>query len=167
MREGVVKTHHGRLTPSKDTQYPFCSSLDGPRVGMNGCRKDRPIGVRSPNRPVCSESLHRLSYRGRQHNMQIPNAFLFSETNRFIFLQLKNKNYFFCPFKIWLRKIFWEYISFSLLVLIEDTEVLLVKKCKISGESLPGRLSFVWRPLYLWVVTMKLDSYHPSGAKNF
>jgi hypothetical protein len=36
----------------------------GPRAGLNGCGKSRPIGIRSPDRPARSESLYRLSYPG-------------------------------------------------------------------------------------------------------
>ena len=39
----------------------------GPRAGLDGCGKSRllHIGIRSPDRPARSESLYRLSYRGR------------------------------------------------------------------------------------------------------
>ena len=37
----------------------------GPRAGLDGCGKPRPTEIRSPDRPACSESLYRLSYRGR------------------------------------------------------------------------------------------------------
>jgi hypothetical protein len=36
----------------------------GPKAGLNGCGKSRPIGIRSPDRPACSESLYRLSNPG-------------------------------------------------------------------------------------------------------
>jgi hypothetical protein len=35
-----------------------------PRAGLNGCGKSRPTGIRSPDRPVLSESLYRLRYTG-------------------------------------------------------------------------------------------------------
>ena len=35
------------------------------RAGLDGCGKSRPpTGIRSPDRPARSESLHRLSYSG-------------------------------------------------------------------------------------------------------
>ena len=34
----------------------------GPRAGLDGCGKFRPIGIQSPDSPVRSESLYRLSY---------------------------------------------------------------------------------------------------------
>ena len=37
----------------------------GPRAGLDGCGKSRPTGIRSPDLYACSESLYRLSYRGR------------------------------------------------------------------------------------------------------
>jgi hypothetical protein len=33
-----------------------------PRAGLEGFRKSRPNGIRSPDRPVRSQSLYRLSY---------------------------------------------------------------------------------------------------------
>ena len=36
-----------------------------PSTGLDGCEKSGPTGIRSPNRPVRSESLYRLSYPGR------------------------------------------------------------------------------------------------------
>ena len=34
------------------------------RAGLDGCGKSRPTGIRSPDRPVRKESLHRLRYPG-------------------------------------------------------------------------------------------------------
>ena len=34
----------------------------GPRAGLEGCGNHAPTGIRSPDRPVRSESLYRLSY---------------------------------------------------------------------------------------------------------
>ena len=44
----------------------------GPRAGLDGGGKSRPhpTGIRSPDRPARSESLYRLSYRGRQGRLQ-------------------------------------------------------------------------------------------------
>ena len=42
----------------------------GPRDGMDGCEKSS-TGIRSPNRPARSQSLHRLSYRGQRTVQQI------------------------------------------------------------------------------------------------
>ena len=41
----------------------------GPRAGLDGCGKSRPppIGIRSPDGPVCSESPYRLSYPSPCH----------------------------------------------------------------------------------------------------
>ena len=36
----------------------------GSRADLDGCRKSRPTGIRSPNRPARNESLYRLSYPG-------------------------------------------------------------------------------------------------------
>ena len=35
----------------------------GPRAGLDRYGKSRPTGIRSPDRPSRSQSLHRLSYR--------------------------------------------------------------------------------------------------------
>ena len=34
----------------------------GPRASLDACGKPRPTGIRSPDRPVRSESLYQLSY---------------------------------------------------------------------------------------------------------
>jgi hypothetical protein len=36
----------------------------GPRAGLDRCGKSRPHGIRSPDRPARSQSLHRLRYPG-------------------------------------------------------------------------------------------------------
>ena len=58
---GWLTPRPGRFTPGRETRYPFigwtCS-----RAGLDGCGKSRPTGIRSPDRPVRSKSLHRLSY---------------------------------------------------------------------------------------------------------
>ena len=33
-----------------------------PRAGLDMCGKSRPTGIRSPDRPACSQSLYRLRY---------------------------------------------------------------------------------------------------------
>ena len=41
-----------------------------PRVGLDGCGKSRhPSGIRTSDRPACSESLYRLSYRASQRRI--------------------------------------------------------------------------------------------------
>jgi hypothetical protein len=53
----------GRFTPGKETRYPLAGWAPGP-VWM-GTENLASNGIRSPDCPVCSESLYRLSYRGR------------------------------------------------------------------------------------------------------
>jgi hypothetical protein len=36
----------------------------GPWAGLDGCGNSLPTGIRSPGRPIRSESLYRLSYHG-------------------------------------------------------------------------------------------------------
>jgi hypothetical protein len=38
----------------------------GPRAGLDRRKISTPTGIRSPERPACSESLYRLSYSGPQ-----------------------------------------------------------------------------------------------------
>ena len=39
----------------------------GPRAGLDGCGKSPLTGIRSPDRPACSQSLYRLSYRPKDN----------------------------------------------------------------------------------------------------
>ena len=53
------------LPPAGERPGIHCiSGWVGPRAGVDGCGKSRPIGIRSPDRPARSESLCRLSYPG-------------------------------------------------------------------------------------------------------
>ena len=45
----------------------------GPRAGLDGCGKSRRTGIRSPDRPVRSVSLYRLSYPGPLGITQLTN----------------------------------------------------------------------------------------------
>ena len=57
--------HTAAALPPGKTRYPLYRSWAGPRAGMDGCGKSRPLpptGIRSPDRPARSESLYRLSY---------------------------------------------------------------------------------------------------------
>ena len=38
-----------------------------PRAGLDGCGKSRLTGIRSPDRPACSDSLYQRSYPGLEH----------------------------------------------------------------------------------------------------
>ena len=55
----------GRSTPGKENRYPFYRRLGGPQGRSGRERKISPN--RSPDRPVRSESLYRLSYPGPQN----------------------------------------------------------------------------------------------------
>ena len=52
----------GRFIPAKETQCPLYRRLVGPI--WTGAENLDSTGIRSPDRPVCSESLYRLSYLG-------------------------------------------------------------------------------------------------------
>ena len=60
----VVNATPRPLYPRERRGTPCTGGWVGPRAGLDGCRKSRPTGVRSPDRPACSESLYRLSYPG-------------------------------------------------------------------------------------------------------
>jgi hypothetical protein len=52
------------LSPG-ETRYPSCRRLGGPQGRSGRARKISPLtGIRSPDRPACSESVYRLSYPG-------------------------------------------------------------------------------------------------------
>jgi hypothetical protein len=58
----------GRLSPGKDTRYQLYRRLGGPQGQSERVRKiSPPAGIRSPDRPACSESLYRLSYPATPH----------------------------------------------------------------------------------------------------
>jgi hypothetical protein len=51
--------------PRRKTRYPFYRRLGGPQGRSGQVQKiSPPTGIRSPDRPVRSESLYRLSYPG-------------------------------------------------------------------------------------------------------
>jgi hypothetical protein len=56
----------GRFTTGKETRYLSYTRLGRPQ-GRSGrvWKISPPTGIRSLDRPACSESLYRLSYRGR------------------------------------------------------------------------------------------------------
>ena len=61
---GVGGQHHtsAALAPGKETRYPLYRRLSG-RQGR--VREVSPhTGIQSPDRPACSEPLHRMSYPG-------------------------------------------------------------------------------------------------------
>ena len=59
--------HTSAALPPGKTWYPLYRRVVGPRGWSGNVRKISPSsGIRSPNRPVLSEALYRLSYRGPQ-----------------------------------------------------------------------------------------------------
>jgi len=62
----------GRFTRGKENRCPLYSKLGGLQAGLDRCGKSRPpTGIRSPDRPARSESLHRLSCPG-PHPIGVP-----------------------------------------------------------------------------------------------
>ena len=60
------------LSPGKPPGTHCIGGWVHPRAGLDGCRKSRPpTGIRSPDRPVRSELLYRLSYPEPQFNKKI------------------------------------------------------------------------------------------------
>ena len=59
----------GRFTPGKDT-VPIAQEAGwAPGLVWTGAENLAPNRIRSPDRPARSESLYRLSYRGRQQEV--------------------------------------------------------------------------------------------------
>jgi len=57
--------HAPAALPPGKTRYPLYRRLGGPQSRSGDVRKiSPPTGIRSPDRPARSESLHRLSYPG-------------------------------------------------------------------------------------------------------
>ena len=57
----------GRSLPSRKTRYPLYRSWVGTRAGLDRCRKSRPTGIRSLDRPARSQSLHRVTQPTHTH----------------------------------------------------------------------------------------------------
>jgi hypothetical protein len=64
MRVGGQLHAPATLPPGKIPVTHFIGGWVGPRACLDGCRKSRPTGIRSPDRPARSESLYRLRYPG-------------------------------------------------------------------------------------------------------
>ena len=65
----VVNATPRPLYPPGKTRYPLYRRLGGPQGRSGRVRKiTPPTGIRSPDRPTCSELLYRLSYRGSPSN---------------------------------------------------------------------------------------------------
>ena len=61
--------HTAAALPPEKTRYPLYKKLGGPQGQSGRTRKiSPPTGIRSPDRPVRSESLYRLSYPGPFNN---------------------------------------------------------------------------------------------------
>jgi hypothetical protein len=62
--DGCQRHSPAILPPGNRPGTPYIGSWVGPTTGLDGCGKFRPTGIRSPDRPACSESLYQLSYPG-------------------------------------------------------------------------------------------------------
>ena len=66
----------GRSLPPGKTRYPLYRRLGGPQGRSGQVRKiSPPTGIRSPDRPVRSQSLYRLSYRAHRTWYGVCNVF--------------------------------------------------------------------------------------------
>ena len=63
---GVSGQRHApaALPPGKRPGTHCVGGWVGPQAGLDRCGKSRPTGIRSPDRPVRSESIYRLRYPG-------------------------------------------------------------------------------------------------------
>jgi hypothetical protein len=67
MRVGGELHASAALPPGKRLGIHCIGGWVGPRPGLDGCEKSRPpTGIRSPDRPACSEPLYRPSCPGPQ-----------------------------------------------------------------------------------------------------
>jgi hypothetical protein len=57
------------LYPRERAGTHYIGGWVGPTAGLNGCRKSRSNGIRSPDLPTCSGLLYRLSYLA--HSIEI------------------------------------------------------------------------------------------------
>ena len=67
VRVGGQRHAPAALPPGKRPGTKFIEGWVGPRAGLDGCRKSRHTGIRSPDRPARRESLHRMSYHCPQN----------------------------------------------------------------------------------------------------
>ena len=65
MGDGRSAPRPGRFTPGKDSVPIVQEAGWAPGPVWTGAENLAPTGFRSPDRPARSESLYRLSYRGR------------------------------------------------------------------------------------------------------
>jgi hypothetical protein len=90
----VVNSTPRPLYPREKSGTRCIGGWMGPRARLDRCRKTRPTGIRSPDRPARSESLYRLRYRGSyqfhirvsKYGLNSPSAFYRFLTIMFHFL---------------------------------------------------------------------------------
>ena len=63
-----MTSRRARFTPGKETRYPWKGGWVGPRAGVDWCGKPRTTGIRFPDCPARSESLHRLLVLNNNNN---------------------------------------------------------------------------------------------------
>ena len=73
MRGGWSVPRPGRFTPGKNPVPIVQEAGWAPGPVWTGAENLAPTGIRSPDRPVRSESLYRLSYPGRDLHKVLPN----------------------------------------------------------------------------------------------
>ena len=103
----------GRSLPPGKTRYSLYRRLGGPQAGVDRCGKSRPTGIRSPDRPVRSQSLYRLSYPAHtsmmygQANITFAYFCLFGFLCFYLFSYLSMYNFlcsFILLFPVWVLK---------------------------------------------------------------
>ena len=62
----MVTPHFGRIIPGNDTVYIVMEAGRTPGPVWASAENLLPTGTRSPDRPACAESLHRLNCRDRK-----------------------------------------------------------------------------------------------------
>ena len=87
----MVKATLRPLYPSGKTRYSLYGGLGGPQGRSGRVRKiSPPNGIRSPDLPVLSESLYRLSYRGPPLPL-VPNIILQAKAQVSVVLPLETE----------------------------------------------------------------------------
>ena len=71
----------GRFTPEKDPVPIVQEAVWNPGSVWTGAENLATTGIRSPDRPARSESLYRLSYRGRQLVIQLQFIYIIMTDN--------------------------------------------------------------------------------------
>jgi hypothetical protein len=85
----------GRITPGKETRYPFIGGWVAPGPVWTAAENLVPTGIRSPNRPARSESLYQLRYSGPRSNARFGSFLIMKPLKRTndVIIKITTKRY--------------------------------------------------------------------------